>query len=47
VTLETVPEKINQNAYEAWFFKLRPADQSEVSGLLDAEGYRILIASQN
>ena len=41
--LDTAPEKINQNAYEAWIFKLEPADQSELSALLDAEGYQKLI----
>ena len=41
--LDKTPEKINQNAYEAWIFKLEPADIAEIATLLDAEGYRALI----
>jgi glycine cleavage system H protein len=41
--LDKTPEKINQNAYEAWIFKLEPADIAEMATLLDAEGYRALI----
>jgi glycine cleavage system H protein len=44
--LDTTPEKINQNAYEAWIFKLKPADNSELASLLDAAGYQKLIAAQ-
>ena len=38
--LETAPETINASAYDAWIFKIRPADASAVDGLLDADGYR-------
>ncbi len=41
--LDKTPEKINQNAYEAWIFKLEPADIAEIATLLDADGYRALI----
>lgn len=41
--LDTAPEKINQNPYEAWIFKVEPADKSEIATLLDANGYRALI----
>jgi glycine cleavage system H protein len=41
--LDKAPEKINQNAYEAWIFKLEPADIAEIATLLDANGYRALI----
>jgi glycine cleavage system H protein len=44
--LGTAPEKINQNAYEAWLFKLKPADDSKLASLLDAEGYQKLIEAQ-
>jgi glycine cleavage system H protein len=40
--LDKTPEKINQNAYEAWIFKLEPADIAEIATLLDADGYRAL-----
>jgi glycine cleavage system H protein len=45
-TLETAPEQINLNAYDAWIFKLKPADKSELASLLDAEGYQKLIEAQ-
>ena len=41
--LDKAPENINENAYEAWIFKLEPADISEIATLLDADGYRALI----
>lgn len=33
------PESVNQDAYAAWLFKLKPADPAEIAGLLDAAGY--------
>lgn len=44
--LDTAPEKINEDAYEAWIFKLRASEQSELGTLLDAEGYEKLVDSQ-
>jgi len=44
--LDTAPEKLNENAYETWIFKLTPADESELASLLDAEAYRKLIETQ-
>jgi glycine cleavage system H protein len=41
--LDKAPEKINQNAYEAWIFKLESADIAEIATLLDADGYGALI----
>ena len=38
--LDTAPQAINDNAYAAWIFKLRPSDMSEVGGLLDAAAYQ-------
>ena len=40
------PEKINQDAYAAWMFKLKPNDASDLDGLLDADGYKALVASE-
>ncbi len=45
--LDTAPEKINEDAYGAWIFKLTATDQAELASLLDAEGYRKLVASQD
>jgi glycine cleavage system H protein len=44
--LNTAPEKINEDPYEAWIFKLTPDDKSELAALLDAEAYRKLIETQ-
>jgi glycine cleavage system H protein len=37
--LESSPEKINQDPYLAWLFKLKPANAADLEGLLDAQGY--------
>ena len=34
------PEKLNQDPYGAWLFRIRPANPAEVAGLLDAAAYR-------
>ncbi|WP_319237403.1 glycine cleavage system protein GcvH [uncultured Propionivibrio sp.] len=33
------PESVNQDAYAAWLFKLKPANAADVDALLDAAGY--------
>ena len=40
----SAPEKVNENAYEAWLFRLKPADPDALSKLLDAAAYERLIA---
>lgn len=42
--LESAPEKINQDAYSAWLFKLKPANLDEMNALLDAASYEKLVA---
>lgn len=38
--LDNAPETINESPYErGWLFKLRPNDESELDGLLDADSY--------
>src|ERR1700730_13087164 len=37
--LADAPEKINEDPYAAWMFRIRPDDPSELAGLLDAAGY--------
>jgi glycine cleavage system H protein len=44
--LESTPEAINQDAYSAWMFKLKPADSGDLDGLLDAAAYQALIDSE-
>jgi len=38
--LSDAPEKINEDAYSAWLFKLKPADPAQLAGLLDAAAYQ-------
>jgi glycine cleavage system H protein len=33
------PESVNQDAYAAWLFKLKPADAGQLDALLDAAAY--------
>ncbi len=44
--LSDAPEKINESAYDAWMFRLRPDDASELEALLDASGYGKLVESE-
>lgn len=41
--LSTSPEDVNANAYDAWLFKIKPSDASQVGSMLDADGYAKLI----
>jgi glycine cleavage system H protein len=43
-TLTAKPEAVNEDAYAAWLFRLRPDDAAAVAGLLDAAAYSKLIA---
>lgn len=38
--LAEVPEKVNQDPYAAWMFKLKPDNVAELAGLLDAAAYQ-------
>ena len=33
------PESVNQDAFAAWLFKMKPANAADVDGLLDAGAY--------
>ncbi len=41
------PEKINQDAYGAWMFKLKPDNAADLNGLLDAAGYKAVVDSES
>lgn len=38
--LDDAPEKINEDAYEAWIIKVEMTDPSEVDALMDAAAYQ-------
>jgi glycine cleavage system H protein len=43
--LEDEPETVNRSPYgDGWFFRLKPADLSELEELLDSDGYAESIA---
>ena len=40
--LADAPEKINQDSYAAWLFKLKIEKPAEIAGLLDAAAYQAI-----
>ncbi len=38
-TVSDSPEAVNQDAYAAWLFKMKPANIADVAALLDANAY--------
>jgi glycine cleavage system H protein len=44
--VEASPESVNQDAYSAWMFKLKPANAGDVAGLLDAAAYQKLVEAE-
>ena len=45
--LTASPEKINQDAYAAWMFRLKPSQPAELDQLLDAAAYGELVAAED
>ncbi|MBZ0091855.1 MAG: glycine cleavage system protein GcvH [Sulfuricellaceae bacterium] len=43
--VEGAPESINQDAYGAWMFKIRPDRLADLDGLLDAAAYQAVVDS--
>lgn len=41
--LETGPERVNEDAYGAWFMRIRLDDPAQLEALLDAEGYAAIV----
>ena len=37
--LATAPEKVNEDAFGAWMFRIKPANPADLDKLLDASGY--------
>ena len=42
--LAAAPEKVNQDAYGAWMFRLKPASAADLDKLLDAAAYEKVAA---
>ncbi|MBI5937105.1 MAG: glycine cleavage system protein GcvH [Betaproteobacteria bacterium] len=45
--VEASPEGINQDAYGAWMFKLKPDNAADLNGLLDAAAYQAHVESES
>lgn len=44
--LSDEPEKINEDAYAAWMFKIKPDNVADLDALLDAAAYQALVESE-
>jgi glycine cleavage system H protein len=44
--LESAPERINENAYSAWLYKLKPSNIEDLNDLLDSAGYQKVLESE-
>ena len=44
--LDSAPEKINEDPYAAWMFKLKPDNAADLNGLMDATAYQAHVDSE-
>ena len=44
--LDSAPEKINEDSYAAWMFKLKPDNAADLDGLMDAVAYQAHVDSE-
>ena len=44
--LDSIPEKINEDPYGAWIFKMKPDNAADVAALLDAKAYQAIVDSE-
>ena len=44
--LDSIPEKINEDPYAAWIFKIKPDNAADVAALLDAKAYQAIVDSE-
>ena len=40
------PESVNQDAFAAWLFKMKPANAADLGALLDAAAYQAVVDSE-
>ena len=43
--LADAPQKVNEEPYSAWLFKIKPADPAELANLLDSAAYEKVAAA--
>ena len=39
------PESVNANAFDAWLFKLKPANADDVNGLMNVDAYKASVGA--
>lgn len=45
--LEDAPDTVNNDPYgDGWLFRMKPADESNLEALLDADGYAAVVAAE-
>lgn len=44
--LESAPEKINEDAYSAWLYKLKPSNAEDLNNLLDSDEYQKVLENE-
>ena len=44
--LESAPEKINEDAYSAWLYKLKPSNAEDLKKLLDSAEYQKILENE-
>ena len=44
--LDSAPEKINADPYDAWMFRMRPDNAADVAALMDAAAYQAVVDSE-
>ena len=44
--LDSSPEKINEDPYGAWMFKIKPDNAADVAALMDAAAYQAAVDSE-
>lgn len=44
--VEDSPEKLNQDAFAAWMYKIKPNNAADLDSLLDATAYQALVDSE-
>lgn len=44
--LDGAPEKINEDPYGAWIFKMKPDNAADLNGLMDAAAYQTHVDSE-
>ena len=44
--LESAPERINEDSYSAWLYKMKPSNIEDLNDLLDSAGYQKVLESE-